>query len=68
MGNPKDDWLAPEHYQDIDIDDPENPEMSADEMARAKPLAAVFPSLLDRFADRGATDHIPPKRPLRKRA
>jgi hypothetical protein len=68
MGNPKDDWLAPQNYEDIDIDDPENPELSADEMARAKPLVAVFPGLVDRLAARGATDNIPPRRPVRRRA
>lgn len=45
MADPKQDWLNPEHYDDVDIDDPENPEMTQEDFARGKPFREVFPEI-----------------------
>lgn len=37
--------LDPEDYEDIDIDDPDNPEWTAEGFARAKPLREALPDL-----------------------
>lgn len=37
--------LDPEDYEDIDIDDPENPELTAEDFAKARPLREAMPEL-----------------------
>jgi len=37
--------LDPEDYEDVDIDDPENPELTAEDFAKARPLRDAMPEL-----------------------
>ena len=37
--------LDPDDYEDVDIDDPDNPEMTEEDFARARPLREVLPEL-----------------------
>jgi hypothetical protein len=39
--------LDPAHYEDVDIDDDENPEWTAEDFAKARPLREVSPDLYE---------------------
>ncbi len=49
------DWpeLNPDDYEDIDIDDPDNPELTEEDFALARPLSEVLPELHAQFAGPG---------------
>ncbi len=47
--------LDPEDYEDIEIDDPENPEWTEEDFAKARPFKDVFPEMYAKWeADRAA--------------
>lgn len=37
--------LDPDDYEDVEIDDPENPEMTEEDFAQARPFREVLPEL-----------------------
>ena len=39
--------INPDDYEDIDIDDPDNPELTDEDFARARPFKEVFPDLYE---------------------
>ena len=39
--------INPDDYEDIDIDDPDNPELTEEDFARARPFKEVFPDLYE---------------------
>ena len=41
--------LDPDDYEDIDIDDPDNPEWTEEDFAKARPLREVLPELYARI-------------------
>ena len=43
-----------EGYEDIDIDDEDNPELTDEDVARMKPFKEVFPDLYEQMVREGA--------------
>ena len=39
--------INPDDYEDVDIDDPDNPELTEEDFARARPFKEVFPDLYE---------------------
>ncbi len=39
--------INPEDYEDIDIDDPDNPELTEEDFARGRPFKEVFPDIYE---------------------
>ena len=39
--------LDPDDYEDIDIDDPDNPELTEEDFARARPFREVHPEMYE---------------------
>ena len=39
--------INPNDYDDVDIDDPDNPEWTEEDFARARPFKEVFPDLYE---------------------
>lgn len=48
--------LDPDDYEDVDIDDPDNPELTAEDFARARPLREVMPELYARLVAETAVE------------
>ncbi|HEV7354042.1 MAG TPA: BrnA antitoxin family protein [Brevundimonas sp.] len=42
--------LDPDDYEDVDIDDPDNPEWTEEDFAEARPLKEVLPELYEQVA------------------
>ena len=53
--------INPDDYEDVDIDDPDNPEWTEEDFARARPFKEVFPDLYEAMT-RGAPDEPAPVR------
>ena len=51
----------PDDYEDVDIDDPDNPEWTEEDFARARPFKEVFPDLYEAMT-RDAPDEPAPVR------
>lgn len=47
--------LDPNDYEDVDIDDPDNPELTAEDFARARPFREVMG---DEFTDRWEANRL----------
>jgi uncharacterized protein (DUF4415 family) len=45
----KDDWPTEEQIQAMIASDPENPELTEEELANMRPFAEVFPELAEKF-------------------
>jgi hypothetical protein len=43
--------LDPNDYDDVEIDDPDNPELTEEDFARARPLREVLPDLYEALKD-----------------
>lgn len=61
MADPKDDWLNPDHYDDVDIDDPENPEMTAADFANGRPFSEVFPEMFAKLTPQAVALDLSPE-------
>lgn len=60
MADPKDDWLNPDHYDDVDIDDPENPELTEADFANARPFREVFPEMFAKLTSQEVALELSP--------
>ena len=49
-------------YEDIDIDDPDNPELTEEDFARARPFKEVFPDLYEALTRDIPDEAAPPVR------
>ena len=47
--------INPDDYEDIDIDDPDNPELTDEDFARARPFKEVFPDLYEQMVREGVS-------------
>ena len=50
--------INPDDYEDVDIDDPDNPDLTEEHFARARPFKEVFPDLYEAMT-REATTSTP---------
>ena len=47
--------INPDDYEDIDIDDPDNPELTEEDFARGRPFKEVFPDLYEAMTREATT-------------